>query len=231
MVYWIFGSKSSQDVDILAVVPSLGSIAENKVVVSQIEDSLKDKYSRELNVNLGILKDGVLVEVFKGTVDEVNNSVFDTYHLHDQSFDLQISRKIIRDVDLKTLRCLRVMTSFYSRTSFRAEVKKALSLGVIEKHRFLSELNISTITDLGPGKNMDFLDYLKTMAFQMGQTHALRSGVELYTKESIGLTYPELDPFLRRQKGNLEALEEFKKNFLSSVDPLTLKYQYEEFKK
>lgn len=231
MAYWVFGSKSSQDVDMLAVVPSLGSIAENKLVVSQIESDLQSKFSKELNVNLGVLTNGVLSEVFKGTIDEVNNSIFDTYHLHDQNSDLLIDRKLPRDVDLKTLRCLRVMLSFYSRTAHRAEVKQALSGDVVLKHKILSSLDISVLTDLGAGKNINFVDYLKTMAFQMGQTHALRSGVELYTKESIGLTYPKLDAFLKRQPGKLAILEDFKKDFLASFDPMSLKYQYEEFKK
>lgn len=231
MKYWIFGSKSSQDVDILAVVDQLGTIAENKATVEAIEKELQSKYSRPLNVNLGTMEDGVLTNVYKGTVDEVNNSLVDTYPLHEQAHDLLITRKIPRDVDLKVLRSLRIILSFYSRTKHRKEVKTALSGDVVLKHQVLSTLDISTVEDLGGGKNMAFEDYLKTLAFQLGQTLALLEGVELYTKESIEAHFPALGPFLKRTRDDLSILEDFKKKLLSKIDPKTLRYQKEEPRK
>lgn len=231
MIYWIFGSRTSQDVDALVIVEKLGSIAENKQTVSDMESKLQIKYDRTLNLNLGTLENGSLKEVYKGTVDEVNNSIMDTYSLHKQECPLLITHRIHRDVDLKIIRCLRIILSFYSRTPHRTQVKKALSGDVSLKHETLKAIDISTVLELGSGKHVDFYDYLKTLAFQLGQTRALIDGVELYTKEDIGVKYPQLRIFLQRTLSDLSVLESFKQDLLSQIDPKSLKYQYETFKK
>lgn len=230
-MFQIFGSQTSRDYDVLVFVDQLGTIVQNKAVVKEWEAKLKLKFSdKPLNVNLGVLQDGKLIKVFKGTVDEVNNSLLDTYSLHTQEYPQQITERVERDVDLKVLRGLRIVLSLVSRTTYREAVKKALQGDVTLKYETLKSIDFSKIDDLGSGKNMSFPDYYKTISFQLGQMMGLITGVEHYTKESIAKAYPELADMLDRKSGNPLVVEMYKNILLTVIDPAKLKYQREEIR-
>jgi hypothetical protein len=230
-MFQIFGSQSSRDYDLLVFVDQLGTIVENKAVVKSWEEQLRIQFAdKPLNVNLGILEGGRLIKVFKGTVDEVNNSLLDTYGFHQQSYPQQIKIRVARDIDLKILRGLRIMLSMLSRTQYRSEVKKALQGDLTVKYQTLQGIDLSTITDLGSGKNMSFPDYYKTMSFQLGQMLGLLSGIEFYTKEHIAQVYPDLQGMLTRQGSDSVVLESYKQKLLGLIDPAMMKYQKEELR-
>ncbi len=228
-MHFVFGSKTSQDFDILVVVEKLGNLLENKKTVIDLQAKLLNDYSsKPLNVNIGTIKNGVLTSVFKGTVDEVNNSIIDTYNYHDQKFPLMITNRIKRDIDLKTVRTLRVLLSLISRTEHREKVKKALKGSMLEKHQTLSEVDFSLLSDSDCfGKKMTAHNLWKTVAFQLGQNLALYENIELYSKEDIAVKYPSLSKFLQRQTDDLSKIENLKKQFLNSFNPLDLTYQTE----
>ena len=165
LIYYQFGSENSQDVDLLVLVSQLGLIKTNKKRVEAIEKKLQENYQKELNVNLGVLRDGKIEEVFKGSTDEVNNSVFLTYDLHPQKFSLKIDSLVKRDVDLKIIRTLRIILSFLSRTKKRPEVKQALKMNVKDQILFLNKEDLSeyrTKEDLGK-MAVSLEDYYKNM--------------------------------------------------------------------
>lgn len=227
-MHQLFGSSSSRDYDILFFVNYLGTIADNKAKVDSLTAHFQNLYpDKPVNINLGVLMEGELTAVYKGTVDEVNNSLLDTYSLHPQSHPQQITQRIERDVDLKILRGLRIMLSLISRTQYRKEVKKALSGDLTLKHQTLTQIDFTTITDLGNGKNLTWPDYYKTMSFQIGQILGLLSNIECYTKEHISEVYPDLAPMLNRTGHNLAVLEFYKQKLLSQIDPAKIKYQTE----
>jgi hypothetical protein len=59
----------------------------------------------------------------------------------------------------------------------------------------MEEIDFSTLN-----KNMTAEDIKKIIAFQTGQTLALINGRELFTKREVADEYPELEPYLYRQK-------------------------------
>lgn len=228
--FQVFGSKSSKDLDVMVFVDE---IPQKPHLCHQLESELniwiKDftKTDKEVNSNLATIKDGVISNVFKGIQCEVNNSLIRTYDLHQQYFPLKLYSLIERDVDLKILRTCRVLLSFISRTQYRNIVKPALSSKFGDKVNALYQFDISKL-DRFSDKNVSQEDIFKVYAFQIGQTLSLIDGVELYTKEEISSTYPELEKFIsRKYDGDLVTLEKWKNIFLDRVKGLTLKSEYE----
>lgn len=215
MKYYVFGSQSSQDLDILVIVEQLGYIQENKLKVVELQESMKGISKKEVNVNLGVITDSQLQSVFKGTIDEVNNSVMDTYSLHEQKYPLEITKRMTRDTDEKILRSARIVLSNLSRTQYRVEVKQGLKGDLITRINVLKNINFNTITKHDKYK---LEDIYKTLAFQMGQAIGLIDGVELYTKEAISDQYDVLRPYLMRSPGcSLQGLEDFKNSYCESI--------------
>ena len=235
-MFTVFGSESSQDLDVIVFVES---IPENpnegtelcKFYNMSISDIYEGMYgiTKEVNTNLAILEDGYVKQVFKGTSDEVNNSLFLTRDFHKQFHSQNYIKGLVkRDVQIKLLRTARVLLSFLSRTEHRSKVKSALRGDVYHKIKVLKDIDLSLINDIGKTK-VTFEDYLKTMAFQLGQTISLASeGNELYTKEAISETYPMLSPFLYRDtSADLSRLSFFKDMFCDICDDYEFTETYE----
>ena len=70
---YIHGSENSTDLDVIYVVDELPSLQECKTFCSD-----KDE-----NRNLITVENGIVTSVYKGTPDEVNNSLLRTYNLRD----------------------------------------------------------------------------------------------------------------------------------------------------
>ena len=226
LTYWIFGSKSSEDTDIMVLVSSISNIKDSKEKVKKYEDILQKKFSKKVNANLAVINKGVITKVYKGTEDEVNNSILDTYHLHKQEFPLTLNKRINRNVELKTIRCLRILLSFLSRTNIRPNVKKALKSDAFSQYELLNKINLAQFNDLSK-TGVKHEDAIKTLAFQMGQTLALIKGKELYSKESIYNEYPQLENYLKRKSHCLFPLEVFKQDFLNNINKEELKNKKE----
>lgn len=230
MIYNIFGSRDSRDCDIMVFVNTIGSVAESKRVVEECVNALQPLYAKKVNVNLAIIIGGYVAEVFKGTPDEVNNSVYYTYRYHEQAHPLKITGPVVRDPGIKALRSMRAILSFISRTSYREEVKVALNGTASDKHAFLSKLSFKTIVDLGH-KNTDLIDFYKMVAFQIGQSYLLNVNTEVYTKYDIGATLPDLKPFLMRTgSGDVNDLDQIKDLWLGSFNPKLIP-EYEALRK
>jgi len=197
--YNIFGSKDSIDIDVMVFVDKLPNTTE------ECKDACH-KYEKELdlgdfsNVNLAVVKDGIVTECFKGTPDEVNNSILATYGLHDkyQEFDCQVDRPVERDIPLKIARCFRIILTLISRTQYRAEVKKALKGDVEEKIEFLQYLDFTTIDSFNKNGLTD-IDCWKAIVFQIIQTIFLIDNIEIYTKGEAKAVSPPLTPVIMRE--------------------------------
>ena len=206
----IFGSKNSQDYDIMWYVNEIPQTQEAKLLCAKMESDLGERYpGKKRNVNLAVVEDGVITKVFKGSPDECNNSVFNTYALHEreQMHFLPVKRTVPRDVPLKLARGLRIILSFLSRTEHREKVKAALRGSTKLKIETLESIDFSKITDLGKN-NQDVTEFYKVAAFQIGQCHALLDKKELYTKQDVLERYPSLEPYLARKQwvgGTLDA--------------------------
>lgn len=215
MEYYVFGSQDSLDTDILVLVESLGTTEENKKKTKEYEAILQAKFDKQVNVNLGIMGELTLTHVFKGSVDEVNNSIQRTYSLHAQVTPLKIKKSIPRDIQLKILRGTRGAVSFISRTQHRQVVKAALQGDLRARIDALDSIDFSVPLE---SSKYPVRDVLKQTAFQLGQVLCLLKGVEVYTKAELSVAIPELKSFLYREENvELSDFEKIKQQYVKVV--------------
>jgi hypothetical protein len=207
--FYIFGSENSTDYDILVEVDEILPIEKSHDICKsfnvELSKILKDK---PINSNLAVIKNDRIVEVFKGTSDELNNVLFYTYDNHEQYFDNPIKEPIIRDIDEKVLRVSRFIITFFSRTDLRVLVKSALRGDLKDKLKVLKSLDFVTMNDFS-GKKEKIEDIYKVIAFQFGQVFSLIDGYESdsYTKNGVIKNYPDLKNILNR---GVMKIEDFK---------------------
>jgi len=216
MIFYKHGSEDSIDNDVIYI---LDKMPEDKEVCRKFcaEDESENR-------NIAVIKDGVVVSCFKGTPDEINNALLDTYELHEQQFPLLVKCRVKRNKTIKIIRAMRIVLSHISRSQYRDEVKSALRNGWGSKLECLSTVDLNEIDYSKLNKKMSREDVLKTIAFQMGQTYALiHLGKECYTKREVAEVCPELRQFLYRDpNSNVNDLEVFKRYFLVAIANMKL---------
>lgn len=218
-IFQIFGSKSSEDYDVMVFVDEIPSIEDAKDLCHKFNKILFMKFVdngmeiRPLNCNIAVIKDGIVTAVHKGSVSEVNNSLIMTYDLHKQFHEQQVKRLVERDVDIKIMRSARFMLMYLSRSDYRFDVKIALKSNFVKKLKTLETIDLSKTHHLGD-KSIEWFDYLKSISFQIGQSISLMNGFELYTKESLSEMFPELECMLMRTGEDLDSLERYKNDYI-----------------
>lgn len=215
--YNIFGSKSSADYDLAVEVEEIPIITEAHDLCKKYNAYFSDNLSqKKINSNLVVVNKGILVDCFKGTVDELNNAIFYTYEFHEQEFDCFVKETLSRDVEVKISRCLRGFLSMYSRTDLRVEVKNALRGNIREQLEVLKKIDFLNTVPIGKKESLE--DIYKMLAFQMGQTFGVMEGKELYTKESISSNYPFLADFIfRKNTRNLNVLKDYSEVLIQKI--------------
>lgn len=218
MIRYIHGSQNSVDIDTIYVFEEEPLFKEAK----EFCDSKKDE-----NANIICIENGIVSYCYKGTKDEVNNSLLATYPLHEQEYPLLIDRKVERNKYLKLIRAIRGIISQFSRTDIREIIKKGLNGNWDDRMEALKivayGLRRLCTADSGIEKKRDISDVLKTIAFQVGQTLALidkgeRGYVaELYTKDEISNRYPDLKGYLERETTDVSLLKSRLCNFLRTI--------------
>jgi hypothetical protein len=196
-----FGSSDSKDLDIIFFVDEIPpTIAESAAKCAALSEMYQTLFASDkpINCNLAIVQNGALIDSFKGNLDELNNSLLATYDLHVQVHPNPITKRLIRDVDLKFLRASRSILSHLTKTQHRVMIKKALKEDISLKYKVLEIIDLNDLD--GSNTKLDLLEIKKALAFQIGQTLALWNGQEIYTKKEIGLAFPMLKPYLERQQ-------------------------------
>lgn len=147
MEYLVFGSQDSVDTDVMLITDSIGTIQECRDIVSNWKQENQFSFDKKLNCNLCIIKNGIVIDVFKGTPDEVNNSIYYTFDLHVENLlkKCPIKRKVNRNVELKILRSVRIILGFLSRTEKRTEIKSALRGTIFQKISLLKKIDLIPI--------------------------------------------------------------------------------------
>lgn len=214
----IHGSENSLDIDVYVLVDKPYQNQAAKELCGQFEG---------LNANLIQIENGKVIWCYKGTVDECNNSILETYSLHKQEIDNPITQRAGRNYGLKMLRTIRGLLSYCSRTEWREDVKKALQSGDLDKKiEVLKKIDLRQIEDFD--KNTKIEAY-KFFAFQMGQTLALlENNIELFTKNKVAQHYPELTDYLNRKESSANNLYDFWNKFVHFVEKQYTKVEYHE---
>lgn len=211
--FQVFGSRSSQDYDVIVFVKEMSSVIDdNHRRIKILAEKLDVKFaelgwpSKVVNANIGVLRDGMLIRVFKGTPDEVNNSLYRTYSNHAQNHRNQIRKQFERTwsgnfyAQLKLKRCFRFILSFFSRIEeLRPVIKPAMKGDFNVRMDALVKIDMTRHTDFS-GKNEDPRDIYKVIAFQLAQTLLLFRGIEIYSKEEVLEHYPALARPIKRQE-------------------------------
>lgn len=193
MIRYIHGSSDSVDLDTVYVFENEPTFKEAK----EFCDNKKDE-----NANIICIDNGKVSYCYKGTIDEINNSILATYSLHKQDYPLIVTDKVERDKYLKLIRSNRCITSQFSRTDNRTVIKKGLNGNWSDRKKALlaieDKLSLFSLMPLMYGKK-NSIEILKAIAFQIGQTLALFVvNEELYTKNDVSEKYPLLRQYLER---------------------------------
>lgn len=203
MIFQLFGSEDSLDYDVMVFVDEIPVIIDDghTLCKSYNKDLSKILTDKELNTNLAVIKNGIVVNVFKGTPDEVNNSLFYTYDNHEQIHKKFITKVVDRDFDRKLLRVFRNIISYFSRSELRVIIKSALRGDLNEKIEALKLIDFNEIRDINKKDSMT--NIYKIISFQYGQLFSLIDDVECdsYTKSGVIKNYADLSNMLRR--GNM----------------------------
>lgn len=234
-IYQLFGSENSTDVDVVFFIENMPETIGERLLLSKIYSELIAPIFPEkvINANLAVCENGRLACVYKGTTDELNNSLFLTYANHKQQHPNQITRLLKRDIDLKFLRSARMVLSFLSKTEYREAVKKALKGDLNDKIEVLNSIDFTSISYFG--KEKDSKGILKSIAFQFGQSILLHEESEVYTKNQIGTRFPELKKYLdRAESPGLKSLQNVLEEFVAILEirlpamKIMTEYKYED---
>lgn len=217
MIRYIHGSKNSVDTDVHYVFEEMPSLQECKSFCSADPNE---------NRNIIVINDGIVTECYKGTPDEVNNALLETYGLHEQEHKLLVTRKVERNVPLKMVRAVRIILSHLSRSQYRKEVKEALKGGWNDRLKCLVKILLKDIDFDSLNKNMSAEDIKKVIAFQVGQTISLMNEEELYDKDDIAEKYPTLECYLHREKDT--SVSELDRKMKTMVSDMLWYATYEE---
>lgn len=212
---YVHGSQDSLDEDVVYVVDHMPeTIAECKEFCSSPERA-------DENANMCEIVEGRVVRVFKGTPDELNNSLKRTYWLHRQDDELLVTENVPRNVPLKICRSVRCILSHLSRTEYREDIKEALRGALRQRLDVLRKIELEKVDFTGYIKNMSGKDVLKVIAFQLGQVNGLLECVELFTKREIADEYPMLENFLyRREYCDVGVLDAFKNDVIAKIEEI-----------
>lgn len=209
---YVHGSANSLDLDVIYVLKQRPSAHNAKLFCSA---------SAEENRNVVTVKNGTVDWCYKGSIDEVNNALLETYHHHPQQSDLCIKQRVKRDLARKGFRLLRGLLGYHSRTEHRTLVKAALRSGILQEKldALRTVMLIHPSADLGKTSKTEFS---KFCAFQYAQFFGLNDGIEIYTKDDAARHYPMFSDALQRNCVNVDdALLQFTKTFIELLSRYT----------
>ncbi len=201
--FYLFGSENSRDCDILVNIDTIPkNIDKAHDICKKFNDELSlllpDK--QPLNCNLITLKNNKIINCFKGTCNEINNSLYYTYNLHKQFYPNPILTPVEQDLNEKILRVARFVLTFFSRTELRKEIKEALRGNLILKLAVLKKIDFTKMTEFSLKKESKENIY-KIIAYQLGQYESIKTGYEAesYTKNGIIKKFPDLENLINRR--------------------------------
>ncbi len=205
-IYYHFGSKDSRDNDVLIDHPdATGNDKKDNDLAKKIktECNLDDSW----DINIIKIEDGIVTKSVpsKGLPDGVNNSLYETYHLHEQDHPFPLTRRVDRNVKASIDKCLNKIFTFYKYSdhlniheSIPKEVKQVKAPFSILQN-YLEKIDFNIEPSLDAAQN---LKKFKSIAFEIGQTISLIDNVEIYTKQELIYFHPELKSIIKREVYN-----------------------------
>ncbi len=203
--YYFYGSDDSIDTDVLISIPSdeLPVVYEDR---KRLLHKLNKEYSLDWNTNFIIIDNGYVINTVnpKSWIDSVNNSLYTTYHLHNQEFPLPINGLMKRNNLLAVYKCIRFILSCLSRTHYRPIIKSVINgqHSFVKKIDILKSIDFTKIETFNQNNTSD-IDIWKKIAFYIGQNISLiTENIEIYTKKDLIKEHPILDVFINRNNNS-----------------------------
>lgn len=205
--YYYFGSEDSLDRDVLIDHPGATGTQQD----SKLADALKEKYPicKDWDINIIRIENGYVTRStpIKGSVDSVNNALFQTYDLHKQVYELPVAGNLPRNILMAIVRCIReILVSVKKTPLYNDVIRYALRGNFSERIEALEKVSYSSIShfDLENQKRI-----FKRVVFRLGQTLSLFNGIEIYTKRDFKTHHPDLAFIIDRtqlpEPGQVEA--------------------------
>jgi hypothetical protein len=219
--YYRFGSADSIDIDVLVDHPEATGQEKDKDIIC----ALKNQFPRiaDWNINIISIENGLVVKSIpsKGSPDGVNNSLYETFHLHEQKYSFPLTQRLERNIDAAIEKCLTAIFTFYKRTNqdkFYKSIPKEIKNGEATLKDRLDKLNQFDFNLLPYDDDMRNRNAFKSIAFHIGQTLSLINGIEIYTKADLVYLHPELSPIIKRENiGLLERLNSKKDELIKTI--------------
>ncbi len=222
--YYFYGSKDSIDIDVLIEITS-------DIMPLHQEDRkryikyLETTYNlQNWNINLMVIQEGIVIDTVypKTWIDSVNNSLYNTYYLHNQVYNLPINKLVKRNKLLAIYKTVRTILAMTTRTDYRSIVKPIMN-GCHDfnlKINILKQLDFTTILDFNQ-PHMKNEDVWKILAFYLQQNISLiQDNTELYTKSDIIQANDKLTNFIKRNdisNNDKKYLNELLKYYIDDV--------------
>lgn len=157
--YYYYGSEDSIDIDILFSIPKSqmpNTQEERKVLVKRIEENFFNFCGQKVNGNLIVIENGYVIDTIypKSWIDGVNNSLYETYSLHNQDYPLPLAGKVKRNKLLAIYKTARTIMSLLTRIN-RKEIKACIkgNIPFEDKLEVLSKIDFMYIFSFNQ-KNM-----------------------------------------------------------------------------
>lgn len=230
-IAWVlYGSSDGADHDVALIAQRPFGTKEAQLLTPLVEKLLRQQHgqvfgadNKQLNINFCVVSGGNVSWCYKGTPDELNNSILIMYGEHGtaQLHPNFITSRMERNVILKILRCLRVLICSVSRSNVRHLIEPVLkNVAFSGRLAAISQLKFEDIKIIL--RSRDTLENIwKGIAFQMGQTLALVEGDEIFGKRRCAERFPVLESFLYRKEITPDRLCELTKfkdeNFVPAI--------------
>jgi hypothetical protein len=201
--YYFFGSKDSLDIDVLVNHPNATGLEKDRLLIPELK--AKSNLIEDWNVNIVKIEEGIVKFSIpsKGSPDSVNNSLYETYHLHTQKHPFPIKFKVERNLLSAIHKCLEAILTFYKGTEHEDFYNAMPRAVLVDKQKTFSD-RVHTLAQFDFENMRPSLDELeniekyKKIGFHIAQTISLIDGIEIYTKQELIKYHPELLEIINR---------------------------------
>lgn len=207
------GSHDSKDVDLMYAFSSQVSNYNDYLTFTTGAASKEDRNIVVIDSKMGVVSTG-----FRASNDELNNGIMCTFHLHLQTCENPVKKKIKRLVLLKSITTiLSVLLKVRKLTCRDAILSVIHTKHLNELKSVFASLNFEQLIE-----EMS-VEEIKFVAFRIGMCLALVMGHELFTKQTVSQYLPQLEAMIYRRtsketsKEHGRVLNQVKEMFLKEL--------------
>ena len=199
--FYFYGSSDSLDNDVMIKVDEIPSNIEHAI---QYLKTLKMKYDVDWNMNMVVIKDGLIIDCIpsKGSIYSLNNSLYYTHENHPQQYLNPIKNTLVPNKLLNIYKAVRNILTQCTRVNseYRQFIKPLKGIHPWEnKLKSFDKLDFTEIENFNQPYQTD-TDTWKSIVFYLGQSLSLLDDIEIYTKSHLIEEHPYFENFILRKE-------------------------------